>query len=92
MLKALEVILITHFRKEAKLPRRRQHAWQVFIEEVNQLAVITPHQLPHSLCQERPLIEGLECHADDYAHRSGQAFQHDCCTLEAPMGFSTEGP
>lgn len=82
---------LTHFRKEAKLSRWRQHARQVLIEEFNQLAVITPHQLLHSLCQERALVEGLEPNADEQPHGKRQFFQHDWCTLQTQMAFSNEG-
>lgn len=63
--------LTTHFRKEAELSGGGQHAGQVLIEEINQFAVITPHELLHCLVQEGPLLESLEGGTDQYTRKVG---------------------
>lgn len=57
----------THLREEAKLSRRGQHAREVLIEEIDQLAVVTPHQLSHRLRQEGSLFESLERGTDHHS-------------------------
>lgn len=86
-----KIMIITHFRKEAKLSSCRQHAGHVVVEQFNQLAVITPHQLLHRLCQEGFLLQGTEPNADEQPQVNRQFFQHDGCTLKTQMAFSNEG-
>lgn len=61
------------------------------VEQVNQLAVITPHQLLHGLRQEGALVQGLEPNADEQPQVNRQFFQHDGRTLKTQMAFSNEG-
>lgn len=61
------------------------------VEQVNQLAVITPHQLLHGLRQEGVLVQGLEPDADEQPQVDRQFFQHDGRTLKTQMAFSNEG-
>lgn len=61
------------------------------VEQVDQLAVITPHQLLHGLGQEGFLAQGAKANADEQPQVNRQFFQHDCRTLKTQMAFSNEG-
>lgn len=50
----------SHLSKQSKLPAGRQHARQIFVQKVHQLAVVAPHEFSHGFGEERSFIKGLE--------------------------------
>lgn len=81
----------SYLAEEAKLPLDGHLCRQVSLEEIDQLAVVTPHQLSHRLGEEALLFETGDGGADQLADKQGPALHHHCRALATQMWVRNHG-